>query len=51
MFTGELQKVSYQDEVGPEQLAALNDDTEIDDILMQASDPFQDIESDSNEGF
>ena len=40
MFSGELIQVGYQDEARLEQLAALNDDTEIDDILMQACDPF-----------
>jgi hypothetical protein len=46
LFTGEVLSVAYTDEAKAEEYAALNDDTEIDDILMQACDPLADCESD-----
>lgn len=46
LFTGEVLSVAYTDEVRAEDLAALNDNTEIDDILMQACDPLADDQSD-----
>jgi hypothetical protein len=45
LFTGEVLSLAYTDEAKVEDLAALNDDTEIDDILMQVCDPLADDQS------
>jgi len=40
LFSGDLQDVTYADQVPLENLPGLNDDAEIDEILNLANDPF-----------
>lgn len=42
LFSGEILCVNYRDQMKAEEISALNDDREIDDILMQTCDPLTD---------